>query len=148
MTLLVATVIVHDTTTDRLLLVRRAPSNAFGAGLWDLPGGKREPDEPVTRTAVRETYEETGLRLRPDALHVAHLLHGRWGTTAPDGFLTVVFTTTEWAGTPVNREPEKHAGVRWVPADRIPAAFVPGSRAAVEGYLSRGPLLTLRGWEA
>ncbi len=146
MTLLLATVIVHDRTSDALLLIQRGRGNAFGAGLWDLPGGKREPDEPVTETAVREVAEETGVRLRPEALEVAHLVHGRTATTAPDGFLTVVFAAHEWTGTPRNREPEKHARVEWVPASRVPAAFVPGSRAALDGYLGDGPRLTLRGW--
>ncbi|MFJ4440178.1 NUDIX domain-containing protein [Streptomyces sp. NPDC088923] len=146
MTMLVATVIVHDRASDALLLIQRAGSNVFGAGLWDLPGGKREPDEPVTATAVREVAEETGVQLRPESLEVAHVIHGRRGTAAPDGWLTVVFTTHEWTGTPHNREPEKHARVEWVPASRVPTAFVPGSRAALDGYLGDGPRLTLRGW--
>lgn len=27
---------------------------------WEIPGGRREPDEPITETARRELYEETG----------------------------------------------------------------------------------------
>lgn len=27
---------------------------------WEIPGGHREPDEPIDQTAVRELYEETG----------------------------------------------------------------------------------------
>jgi 8-oxo-dGTP pyrophosphatase MutT (NUDIX family) len=29
--------------------------------MWDLPVGKSEPGEPITKTAVRKLYEETGL---------------------------------------------------------------------------------------
>lgn len=34
-------------------------------GLGDLPVGKSEPGEPITETAVRELYEETGLTVEP-----------------------------------------------------------------------------------
>jgi len=48
---------------DRLLLVRRRFDP--GAGLWSIPGGKRKPGESSARAAVRETFEETGLEVRP-----------------------------------------------------------------------------------
>jgi 8-oxo-dGTP pyrophosphatase MutT (NUDIX family) len=73
--------------------------------MWDLPVGKSEPGEPVTETAVRELYEETGLTVKPESLKVAHIIHGAWGVEAPNGFLTVVFAAHEWTGEPENREP-------------------------------------------
>jgi 8-oxo-dGTP diphosphatase len=50
--------IVHD-AAGRLLLVRRGREP--GRGLWSLPGGRCEAGEDAAATAVRETYEETGL---------------------------------------------------------------------------------------
>ncbi|TRD22169.1 NUDIX domain-containing protein [Palleronia caenipelagi] len=35
-------------------------------GLWDLPGGGREGNETPLETALRETREETGLRVSPN----------------------------------------------------------------------------------
>jgi 8-oxo-dGTP diphosphatase len=43
-----------------LLLVRRADS-----GLWSLPGGLLELEESLAGTVIRETEEETGLRVDP-----------------------------------------------------------------------------------
>lgn len=45
----------------RLLLTRRAISP--GRGLWTYPGGFVDFGETVTDAAVRETFEETGLRV-------------------------------------------------------------------------------------
>lgn len=45
---------------DEVLLVRRA--NPPDAGRWGFPGGKMEFGETVEAAAVRELYEETGVR--------------------------------------------------------------------------------------
>jgi 8-oxo-dGTP diphosphatase len=37
-------------------------------GLWDLPGGAREAGESAEACVLRETREEVGLRLPPEAL--------------------------------------------------------------------------------
>lgn len=144
---LIAAVIVHDRARRRVVLLRRGPASRFAPGLWDLPLGKQEPGEPVTRTAVRELREETGLSVDPDALRLAHVVHAARGLDAPTGFLTTVFATYEWSGEPVNTEPEKHSHVGWIGTDALPDGFVPSSRAALDAHLTgTGPHFTLRGW--
>lgn len=52
--------IVFD--SGRLLLVQRGRQPAMG--LWSIPGGHVESDESPAQAAVRETFEETGLRVQ------------------------------------------------------------------------------------
>ncbi|MEU9242054.1 NUDIX domain-containing protein [Streptomyces sp. NPDC048385] len=146
MTLLVAAVIVHDKATNRVVLLQRSQNAKFAQGMWDLPVGKSEPGEPITETAVRELYEETGLTVKPEALKVAHIIHGAWGVEAPNGFLTVVFAAHEWTGEPENREPRKHSQVCWMDADAIPGDFVEATSSALHWYLAGGPEVSLDGW--
>ncbi|MBD9703783.1 NUDIX domain-containing protein [Streptomyces caniscabiei] len=146
MTLLVAAVIVHDRAAGRVLLLQRGEHARFARGRWDLPVGKSEPGEPVTETAVRELYEETGLTVKPEALEVVHLIHAARGVEAPDGYLTVVFVAHEWTGEPENREPHKHAQVRWFATDALPEDFVEGNAGALRGYLADGPRMSVYGW--
>ena len=51
-------VVFHN---ERVLLVRRA--NPPDAGRWGLPGGKIDMGETIVEAAVREIYEETGVRV-------------------------------------------------------------------------------------
>ncbi|MFD7428772.1 NUDIX domain-containing protein [Streptomyces sp. NPDC059818] len=146
MTLLVAAVIVHDKATNRVVLLQRSENAKFARGMWDLPVGKSEPGEPITETAVRELYEETGLTVKPESLKVAHIIHGAWGVEAPNGFLTVVFAAHEWTGEPENREPCKHTQVRWVDTDAIPEAFVDTTASALHCYLAGNSRVSLDGW--
>ena len=48
---------------DRLLMIRRTDNN-----LYALPGGRHELGETMTETAVRETDEETGIRIEITSL--------------------------------------------------------------------------------
>ncbi|MER7054514.1 NUDIX domain-containing protein [Streptomyces sp. NPDC000351] len=147
MTLLVAAVIVHDKATNRVVLLQRSENAKFAQGMWDLPVGKSEPGEPITETAVRELYEETGLTVKPESLKVAHIIHGAWGVEAPNGFLTVVFVAHEWTGHPENREPRKHSQVCWVSTNAIPKAFVDTTASALHKYLSGRFQVSLDGWD-
>ncbi|MFI6339434.1 NUDIX domain-containing protein [Streptomyces sp. NPDC050535] len=147
MTVLVAAVIVHDLAGGRVVLLQRGERAKFGRGMWDLPVGKSEPGESITGTAVRELHEETGLTVKAESLKVVHVIHGAWGAEAPNGFLTVVFAAHEWSGEPENREPLKHAQVRWTDIGALPDPFVKSSAAALRRYLASGtPEVSLHGW--
>jgi len=43
--------------------------HATGTRRWDLPKGVADPGETPRAAAVREAWEEAGLRLAPEALH-------------------------------------------------------------------------------
>ncbi|MFZ7104311.1 MAG: NUDIX domain-containing protein [Peptococcaceae bacterium] len=53
----VAVIIFND--DQQVLLQKRAD-----VGLWGIPSGHVEPGETITEAAVREVFEETGLRIR------------------------------------------------------------------------------------
>jgi ADP-ribose pyrophosphatase YjhB (NUDIX family) len=59
--LVVSTIPVMD--DGRVVLLRRGIEP--GKGWWAQPGGFLEVDETVTEAAIRETFEETGLVVKP-----------------------------------------------------------------------------------
>jgi 8-oxo-dGTP pyrophosphatase MutT (NUDIX family) len=48
-------VLFHESSQSVLLLKREKD------GLWSIPGGGKDPDEWPSKTAIRETEEETGI---------------------------------------------------------------------------------------
>ena len=67
----------------RLLVIRRdqKPGILF-PGLLDIPGGGIEAGETAHEAALRETWEEVGLRLSPDQLTGARQVPGVTGDIA------------------------------------------------------------------
>ena len=52
---------------DEILMIQRGYGKE--KGLWSLPGGQRDRGENLKSTAVRETLEETGIRMSADKLY-------------------------------------------------------------------------------
>lgn len=62
-----------------VLLLRRHARSGFAAGAWVFPGGAVDEGESPETTAVRETWEETGVQVVGDLLPIA-----RWITPEPE----------------------------------------------------------------
>ena len=118
-----------------VLMLRRHPDTAFGA-VWAFPGGVVDPtdgvEDDVTASArlglhqgggrfwaaaLRETAEETGLRLAPDDLH--YFSHWITPDGAPKRYDTRFFVALAPAGQAAHDERE-HTDVTWIrPVDAL-----------------------------
>jgi 8-oxo-dGTP diphosphatase len=117
----------------KVLLVRRTK---HGAGTWSSPGGYVDLGESPEETAVRETQEETGVRLAGAAfLGLTNDVH-------PDGKhnLTLWFAGLDPQGEARVGAPGELDAVKWFPWDALPQPiYLPLQR-----YLD-GRLLTCSG---
>lgn len=100
----------------RVLLTRRTEGRDL-AGLWEFPGGKREPGETPEQTLARELHEELGISAQVGA----HLI------TVPQAYpgkrlRLDVRHVTRWTGIPRGREGQALA---WVPKERLAGYAMP-----------------------
>ena len=90
-------------------------------GNWTMPGGAHDPGESLSRTAVRETIEETGIIVRPTGVagiytDPRHVIHYTSNDEVRQEF-TVVYRAEYVAGEPT---PSSETSlVEWVQVDRI-----------------------------
>jgi 8-oxo-dGTP diphosphatase len=105
-------VVVDD--GGRVLLGRRVDT-----GKWSLPAGAIDPGEQPAEAAVREAYEETGVRIAVERLAGAALRE----ITYPDGnvcqYLTVWFRCAAIGGHAVVNDDESSA-VGWYSREELP----------------------------
>lgn len=109
-----------------LLLVRR---RHHGAGDWATPGGYLDPGESFEACAVRETWEETGVRIGDVAFAgVSNDIH-------EDGKhnVTIWLTARAEPGEATVAAPEELDAVGWFAWDRLPAPIYRSTRNFLEG---------------
>lgn len=88
---------------------RRDNKNIFG-----LSGGKRETNETLAETAIRECFEETGVKVNS----CVQIYKQEEPARTPDGlsFFTYCFFATDWEGEPKNSE---EGEVKWLTAHEL-----------------------------
>jgi 8-oxo-dGTP diphosphatase len=123
-------VIAH---ADRVLLIRRA--TPAGALLWTFPSGKLAPGETAADAAVREAFEEAGVRVTPLVV-LGSRVH------PVSGWRVVYVACRLLNGVAHAASPREVAEVAWVPpaelAGYVPGGVYPPVRAWLEA-VSSGP---------
>jgi len=114
---------------NKILLGKRL--GAHGAGTWALPGGHLDPGESIAQCAIREVQEETALQVQTvshagftDDYFVAESRH----------YITlfVEASETDFAGEPVNCEPDKCEAWQWHDWNSLPTPLFPPLKSLVE----------------
>ncbi|HSN74125.1 MAG TPA: NUDIX domain-containing protein [Anaerolineae bacterium] len=110
----------YPVTADGCVLLG-LKKRGFGLGKLVGLGGKVEPGEDLAAAAVRELYEEAGLRVDPDQLEAAARLTFLFPSRPDWDHRMHVFIARAWQGEPLESdeiEPQWHA-IDALPFDRI-----------------------------
>jgi len=108
-----------------------------------LIGGRCEANETVKAAAIREAFEEVGVILKPEDLHLVHTIHSKEKNEEVLGFY---FVAENWEGEPFNKDTSKHACIEWFPLDKLPEDLIPRNRQAIECW-KKGIAYSEYGWE-
>ncbi|MEI7024911.1 NUDIX hydrolase [Paenibacillus sp. y28] len=114
---------------DQVLLLKRQ-NTGFEDGMWSLVAGRIDGNEEVKAAAIREALEEAGVRIPPNGLEVAGIMHRRdprYHTEWMDFFLLV----HEWEGELFNAEPHKCEEIRWFSLHELPENMISYMKSAL-----------------
>jgi 8-oxo-dGTP pyrophosphatase MutT (NUDIX family) len=128
---------------DGMILLLERAGTGYADGQLCPPSGHLEAGESVIECAVREANEEVGIDIGPADLAFTHVVHHR--NPEGQGRIGFFFTTTQWTGEPVNREPHKCAGLHWADPAHPPVNTVPYTAAALSA-ITQGDPFSVDNW--
>lgn len=128
------TCVIMSNTHNQILLGMR--KNSYQAGLYGLPGGRIELNEPILSATAREVKEETGIENL--TFSYVGVVRENQGNTE---FIHFIFSTLISDQQPELCEPEKCEGWKWIDLDSVGSmSILPGHLAGIELYKSNNYL--------
>ncbi len=116
----------------KLLITQRYPEAHLG-GLWEFPGGKREPNESFPECLKRELSEELGIEVEPGELmeRISHAYREKC--------VILEFYRCKWLG----KEPQALGcpDFRWVTQAELQRYAFPEADAEIVNRLSKNGAL-------
>lgn len=103
--------IIEDVQNHKFLMIRH--HRGINEGYINFPGGKKEPDETIEACVIRETYEETGLKIE-NPVQVGYI------EFPTKDFYVYVFRSTKFSESVHAKKDEVTAF--WVDEEQIPYA--------------------------
>lgn len=111
-----------------VLLLRRPK---WKGGNYSLVGGHVERNESIMEAIKRETFEETGVKIKRKNLELIHVAHRK---KEQQYVLYIFFLTKKWKGKIVNQEPHKCKSLDWFRIDNLPNDISPTTYTALKCF--------------
>lgn len=121
----IGVIIVRD---GMIFLMKRA--GAFEHGTWSPPGGHLEHGESPEECAIRETFEETGLRMT--SARVIALTNDLFPESGKH-YVTILLRAENIDDGPVTLNPAEASDYGWFPLDALPTPLFPTIRNVLSG---------------
>jgi ADP-ribose pyrophosphatase YjhB (NUDIX family) len=115
-------------------------------GHWSFSAaGHVERGESVTAAAVREAYEELGVRITEADLEPVCTIHRRQNERDGGQRVDFFFTASRWEGQPEVKEADRSGGIMWAPLSALPEPLVPVDAMALR-MLASGERTAIAHW--
>lgn len=123
--------IVTDANKRVLLVKERHP---YYKRIWKYPGGYSQQGEDISETAVREVFEETGIRCKFDSI-VAFRHYKKLAFDCSDIYVVCHLRPESESNLEVNKCEHEIADCQWFPINEIVEELSDFNRFVLEKYL-------------
>jgi len=110
----------------------KASSLLHGEGTWTMPGGKLNFQEKLKEGAIREVFEETGIKVRN--LKIISLSND---IVSDAHFVTIGFLAEEFEGEVKVMEPDEITEWKWFNLNDLPSPLYFPSEKIIKNYLAK-----------
>lgn len=133
---------------DSILLLRRYKTG-IDDGSYVVPMGSVDQGETLTTALVREAQEEANIIIKPEWLHVCHVMYRYHHMPHNLSFeqMDIFFYTQTYQGAIENNEPHKCDELKFYPLNNLPTNTVPFIRCAIEN-MGKGQIFSEFGWDS
>lgn len=104
------------------ILMNKRRNTGYWDGYYALMGGHIDSGESITQTAVREAYEELGIRILEKDLKIVNVVNKHEGK---EESLVFALKVKKWKGVPENKEPTQSYGIEWFSMNKLPRKTIP-----------------------
>jgi len=110
----------------------KASSLLHGEGTWTMPGGKLHFQEKLKEGAVREVFEETGIKVKGlEAISVSNDI------VQDAHFVTIGFLCKDFEGEAKVMEPDEITEWKWFDLNNLPSPLYFPSEKIIKNYLAK-----------
>ncbi len=110
----------------------KASSLLHGEGTWTMPGGKLHFQEKLKEGAVREVFEETGIKVKGlEAISISNDI------VQDAHFVTIGFLCKDFEGEAKVMEPDEITEWKWFDLNNLPSPLYFPSEKIIKNYLAK-----------
>jgi len=107
----------------------KASSALRGEGTWTMPGGKLDFGESFENCAMREVFEETGIKLNEIKVYCVNNNKNEYAH-----YITIGLYSDNFDGEPKVMEPDEIVEWQWFSLDNLPSPMYFPSARMIENY--------------
>ena len=127
---------------DGKIFLSKRKNTGWADGKYSIVGGHMDGGETARQAAVREAWEETGVKVIEKDLQFFNVAHIVTNTER----VHISFLANKWEGEAVNNEPEKAESAGWFSLDNLPENLTEISGKTIEWYKNK-IMYSEFGWE-